>query len=142
MPKAAARKTRESTPQPVPVDVPLFELRIDWNSMPLLEAQQWYAKLKAEFENAGRILNARASNKLSEGYECFMAGKSVNGTKACAKGITHSGIPRGVDYSYRDPETGLLCVARICSERCWILYNQFRIDQRRERYIAEAEANR
>jgi hypothetical protein len=131
MPKAAKQ------PQPqVRTELPIgLYINIPWNTMDVIEAQQWYAKLKLEFENAGRILNERTFQKANEAsYECFMAGKPL----CCKKGVKHMGIPRGLDNSYKDPETGLYKPVRVCSENCWIRYQDQRVRERREQYLKEA----
>ena len=92
-------------------------VEVDWNHIPMPEAQQFYAHLKAEFENAGRILNARSMERIS-GYDCFMCHKHFNGN------------PGFTDYSYIDPKTGLSPRVDCCGELCVINYHKFRIDMR------------
>jgi hypothetical protein len=109
---------------------PMLEINIPWSTMDLLEAQQWYAKLKAELERAGSILNTRLCDT-GDAYVCFMAGKPG----ACPKGVVRTGRPAGIDSAHKD-KNGLLKPAKICSERCWILYQKQLIDERREREMA------
>ena len=109
----------------------LVRVEVPWNTMPMLEAQKWYAKLKDEFEKAGAILNARSCAEHEEGYICFMAGKEG----ACKKGVIRTGRPAGIDSSHKNPKTGLMEPVRICSERCWILYQGMLIQERREREL-------
>ena len=141
MPKAAQRVNETgAAPQPPPVaEIPhvLIEVRVDWAKMDMVEAKLWYQRLKTEFENAGNILNARLTRIHAQNWTCFMAGK----VGCCKKGITHSGIPRGTDLEYKDPETQLTKPVRVCSELCWLRYQDERITERRNRYIAEAAAN-
>jgi hypothetical protein len=98
---------------------------VDWNGLPMDEAQAAYAILRKEFEKAGSVLNAR-SMPVPGSYICFM----------CKK--THLGEPRGKDYSYRNPETGLMQVVEICGELCWEHYNRLRIAERKEREMRTA----
>ena len=102
---------------------------VDWANIPLGEGQQFYAQLKAEFERAGRILNARSMERTS-GYTCFM----------CKKFFT--GNPGFTDYSYTDPETGLSPRIDCCGELCVINYNAMRINQRHARDVARAQQER
>lgn len=107
---------------------------VDWQNIGMPEAQQLYAKLKEEFERAGRILNSRLMHlEDSEFYECFMAGKP----NCCAKGTKHRLPARGTDYEngFRDPKTGLVMPVRICGENCWIRFQGLLIDERRERNL-------
>ena len=96
-----------------------IEIDVDWQSLPMEHAQTAYAELRKEFEKAGRILNERAMPTPGN-YTCFI----------CKK--THAGDPRGTDYSYINPETGLMEPILICGELCWLRYQEFRIGKRRE----------
>lgn len=109
----------------------LIEINVPWHTIPMLEGQKWYAKLREEFEKAGAILNARSCAEREEGYVCFMAGREG----ACKKGVVRTGRPAGIDSSHKNPKTGLLEPVRICSERCWILYQGQLIQERREREL-------
>lgn len=102
---------------------------VDWEHVPLQRGQEFYAQLKAEFERAGRILNARSMERTS-GYTCFM----------CKKFFT--GNPGFTDYSYTDPETGLSPRIDCCGELCVINYNAMRINQRHARDVARAQQER
>lgn len=113
-------------------DRDLIEVNVPWNTVPMLEGQRYYAKLKAEFERAGAILNARNCAEGEDGYVCFMAGKEGG----CKKGVIRKGRPAGIDSSHKNPKTGLLEPVRICSERCWILYQGQMIEERRARELA------
>jgi hypothetical protein len=106
-----------------------FDLDIDWARMDLREAVVYYARLKKEFELAGRTLNQRTTVMDEEKWQCFMNGRPGG----CKKGVYYTRRPAGVDADYRDPITGLNFPARICSERCWSLYQQLRIEERRKR---------
>lgn len=106
---------------------PSIVIEVDWAQMPMLEAQQFYAHLKDEFEKAGRILNARSMERVS-GYTCFMCHKHFNGN------------PGFTDHSYIDPKTGLSPRVDCCGELCVINYHKMRIDQNlgaRQRQAAE-----
>lgn len=98
-------------------DVQSINVNVDWEHIPMPAAQTFYAHLRAEFEKAGKILNAR-SNAHFSGYDCFMCKKHFNGN------------PGFTDYSYRDPETGLSPRVDCCGELCVINYHKFRIDMR------------
>lgn len=140
MPKAAQREKTGDAPQAPPVAaIPpeLIAIRVDWKTIDLIEGRLWYQRLKTEFENAGRILNSRLTKIEAQNWTCFMAGKPG----CCKKGITHNGIPRGTDLEYKDPESGLTKPVRTCSELCWLRYQDERIKERRDRYLAEAAAN-
>jgi hypothetical protein len=104
-------------------------VQVDWQHLPMLEAQKFYACLKTEFETAGRILNAR-SMEASAGYQCFMCKRHF------------SGQPKFTDHSYVDPETGLSPRVDCCGELCVINYNAMRINQRHERDVARAAEER
>lgn len=96
-----------------------FTFDVNWKTLPMEEAQRAYAELKAEFERAGTVLNARSMPTPGH-YTCFI----------CKK--TRAGDPRGTDYSYINPETGLMQPILICGELCWLRYQEFRIGKRRE----------
>lgn len=139
-----ARKLKGTVGDPIPPGTqiaritPLQQIteseEINWQTLPMAEAQQLYAKLKDRFERVGKILNARAmASTQIEFYECFMAGRD----KCCAKGTKHRMPARGTDYEngHKDPKTGLVTPVLICSENCWIRYQGLLIDERRERNL-------
>lgn len=97
-----------------------IHVNVDWGRLPMPEAQTAYAKLKAELERAGTILNGR-SMPTPGSYICFMCKKS------------HLGDPRGKDFSYKNQKTGLMQVVEICGENCWRSYQELLITERRER---------
>lgn len=102
---------------------------VDWDTLPMVDAQQFYAHLKAEFERAGKILNERSMRHLS-GYTCFMCKKYFQGN------------PGFTDYSYVDPQTGLCPRVDCCGELCVINYNAMRIGQRHQRSVLQAQHER
>jgi hypothetical protein len=93
---------------------------VDWEKLPMLEAQNAYVALKKQFERAGFIMNQRSMPERGS-YICFICKQK------------HLGDPRGKDYSYTDPKTGLMQVVEICGERCWIGYQELRIKERKDR---------
>jgi hypothetical protein len=105
---------------------PQIIVNVDWHGISMAEAQGLYAHIKAEFEKAGKILNARSMAE-KDGYTCYMCKKQFGGR------------PGMTDYSYRDPDTGLFPRIDLCGELCVIRWHQFRIDQRRDRFIQEAK---
>jgi hypothetical protein len=114
---------------PVSHFVDHITIEVDWEHIPMNEGQQFYAHLKSEFENAGKILNARSMERTS-GYTCFMCKKHF------------AGNPGFTDHSYQDPATGLFPRVDCCGELCVINYNSFRINQRHQRELARAAAER
>lgn len=104
-------------------------ITINWDTLPMMEAQHFYAALKSEFERAGRILNARSMARTS-GYTCFMCKKHFDGN------------PGFTDFSYVDPATGLSPRIDCCGELCVINYNAMRINQRHQRSLAQAQQER
>jgi hypothetical protein len=139
MPRRIPEKTNGSPGEIIDAEyaeVPSIEVAVDWHGMPMLEAEQWYMRLRAEFERAGGILNARRCSENEAGYVCFMAGKE----NACKEGVIRTGRPAGIDSSYRDPKTGLFTPVRICSERCWVLYQGQLIQERKDRELARERA--
>jgi hypothetical protein len=106
-----------------------INIEVDWDHLPMPEAQQFYAHLKSEFEKAGRILNARSMARIS-GYTCFMCKNHFEGD------------PKFTDHSYVDIETGLSPRVDCCGELCLIKYNAMRINQRHELDMKRAEAQR
>ena len=112
-----------------PLDVTSISVNVDWDRIPLLDAQQFYAHLKEEFERAGRILNARSMQRVA-GYTCFMCKKHFDGN------------PGFTDYSYTDPASGLSPRVDCCGELCVINYNAMRINQRHQRDVARAQQER
>ena len=92
-------------------------ISVDWEHLPMPEAQTADAKLRKEFERAGEILNSRSMPDPGS-YTCYMC-ESV-----------HLGDPRGKDDSYIHPRTGLAERVRICGENCWLAYMDFRIKER------------
>jgi len=131
---AAIRKQKEPLAPPAVAALaekkPILVVEVDWANMPVLLAQNYYAKLKAHFEKAGAILNARTTGSNAE-WICYMSDKS----KDCpTKGQLHNTLPKSIDNSHIDPKTGLIQVVRLCSEICHIRYQQILIDERREKY--------
>jgi hypothetical protein len=118
---------------------------VDWENIPLADARILYGQLKAEFDKAGTILNARAMPAQNERYVCFIcpctcAKKSTSvyaedHEEDCKK--IHPGEARGKDDAYRDPKTGLYVPIRICGERHWIEYQNMRIQERYQRNARE-----
>jgi hypothetical protein len=106
-----------------------IDIEVDWEHLPMQEAQQFYAHLKSEFERAGRILNARSMERTS-GYTCFMCKKHFDGN------------PGFTDHSYVDPKTGLSPRVDCCGELCVINYNAMRINERHQRSMARAQQER
>ena len=107
----------------------VITITVDWQAVPIPEGQLAYAILKAEFEKAGRILNARTMERL-EGYTCFMCHKHFQGR------------PGFVDHSFLDPDTGLAKLVECCGELCVINYNKYRIELRLAHNLEVAEAQR
>jgi hypothetical protein len=103
----------------IPRNIPMssIDIKVDWEHIDMPSAQQLYAHLKAEFEKAGKILNARSSER-TMGFTCFMCKKHF------------AGNPGFTDYSYIDPATGLSPRVDCCGELCVINYHKFRIDMR------------
>jgi len=114
---------------PVSHFVDHITIEVDWEHIPMNEGQQFYAHLKSEFENAGKILNARSMQRTS-GYDCFMCGKHFEGQ------------PKYTDHSYKDPTTGLVPTIYCCGEHCVILFNAKVIQERHQRELARAAAER
>jgi hypothetical protein len=133
MPRVAKKDIRPVAPNPIPPAVIpkpwSITVQVDWGTLAMPEAQQAYAQLKSHFEKAGAILNARAMPTDNK-YVCYMAGKD----KCCPVGVVHDGQPRFIDYSRKNPKTGLMEVVKICSENCSIRYNNVLIEERREKY--------
>jgi hypothetical protein len=122
------------TPTPPPPESDTLDqshiiIEVDWDHLPMSEAQQFYAHLKENFERAGKILNARSMERTS-GYTCFMCHKHFQGN------------PGFTDHSYIDPQTGLSPRVDCCGELCVINYNSFRINERHQRQLAQAAAQR
>ena len=106
--------------KPLPEPEPIIVVEVDWTNLPFDKARSLYANLKAEFEKAGRILNAR-SMPTGDYYTCFI----------CK--TRHFGEPRGKDYSRQDPATRLMTPVLICGEACWLKYQQLCIGERKAR---------
>lgn len=111
------------------VEKSFIAVEVDWERIPVSEGQSFYAQLKAEFEKAGRILNARSMQRTS-GYTCFMCGEHFEGQ------------PKYTDHSYTDPKTGLVPTVYCCGEHCVILFNAKVIGERHARELARAEQER
>jgi hypothetical protein len=121
---------------PAPTRSAALVIDVDWNGLPMQDAKNLYSELQRQYEAAGKILNARAMTEgTSEFYECFMAGKD----KCCPKGNKYRMPPRGQDYEngVKDPRTGLVTPVRICSENCWIRFQDLLIKARRDRFLNE-----
>lgn len=116
-------------PESLKYNVSRIVVEVDWEHIPFQEGQQFYAHLKAEFERAGKILNARSMERTS-GYTCFMCKKHFNGN------------PGFTDHSYVDPQTGLSPRVDCCGELCVINYNAMRINQRHQRDVVRAQQER
>jgi hypothetical protein len=104
-------------------------IKVEWETLPIQEAQQFYAALKVEFERAGKILNGRLMAE-HEGYTCFMCH------------TYHEGRPGMTDLSYQDPKTGLFPRVDLCGELCVVNYHKLRIDMRTAKHIDEAAQQR
>lgn len=104
-------------------------IEVDWEHLPMQVAQEFYAYLKVEFERAGKTLNTRLMTR-TESFTCFMCKKTFNGR------------PGFTDHSYIDPATGLSPRVDCCGELCVINYNSFRINQRHQKELAKAAAER
>lgn len=105
-------------------------IEVDWEHLPMPEAQQLYAHLKDEFEKAGKILNAR-ENRRNAGYTCFTCKQYFEG------------LPHFVDYSYIDPSTGLNVRVECCrDEHCSREYHEMRIRERTKAHLREAAEQR
>lgn len=148
---AVAKKSTKQQPPPDLAAVierkPVLVVDVDWSTMPVLLAQQYYAQLKAHFEKAGAILNARTTGSNGQ-WVCYMADKStrIDGktkkpipSDCPTQGQVLNILPRFTDYSHVDNKTGLIDPVRICSEICSIRYNQILIDERREKYAPKRE---
>lgn len=107
----------------------IINIVVDWDNIPMPEAQQLYAQIQAEFNRAGRILNARSMARY-EGYTCFMCHKQFKGN------------PGFTDLSFISPETGLMVRVDCCGELCVIRYNEKRIEMRIKKNLAQAELER
>ena len=106
---------------------PTIAVSVDWQNLPMRLAEPLYQQLKREFEKAGSILNARHSAE-QDGYTC----------KICRNRRT--GRPGMTDLSWRNPDTGLFERVDLCSEFCVVRWNEYRINERRDREIAAREA--
>jgi len=121
----SGRSAIQSGDKVIPVSDWEISIRVDWEHLPMQQAQTAYASLRKEFEKAGSILNAR-SMPTPGTYKCFM----------CKQ--THVGQPRGTDYSYINADTGLMEPVLICGEKCWLDYQRLRIKERREREMPQS----
>ena len=108
---------------------PRIAVDVDWEHIPMQDGQKFYAQLKAEFEHAGKVLNARSMERIS-GYTCFMCKKHFQGN------------PGFTDFSYVDPKTGLSPRVDCCGELCVINYNAMRINERHQRDIVRGQQER
>lgn len=110
----------------------VMQIDVDWQFLPMGEAQQFYARLKDALEKAGSILNARSMPE-GEFYLCYMAGRP----KCCDKGRLYRRPAKFRDYENgpADPKTGLVIPVEICGENCSIRYNDILIQARRERHM-------
>lgn len=149
MPRTAtAKKPKEEIPPAVPgITAPVPErwvihIEVDWQNLPMPQAQEAYAFLQKAHQDAGKILNARSSPQKAEQWRCFMAGTPG----ACELGKIYDTRPVFEDRSrvapkggHHDPVTGdytapgLAVPVKICSERCYHIYNALLIAERRER---------
>jgi hypothetical protein len=128
----AVTTTQTFTGTPLPgriIEESQIAVDVDWEHIPMQEGQQFYAHLKAEFERAWKILNARSMQRTS-GYTCFMCKKHFDGN------------PGFTDHSYVDPKTGLSPRVDCCGELCVINYNAMRINERHQRNVAQAQQER
>lgn len=146
MPRGQYDRTRFKKPdeQPVTQITNPIVVAVDWNTVPMVEGRLHYATLKAEFEKAGTILNARSMPHADLRYACFMCECTCPAQSAsvypedhdqdCKK--IHPGEARGKDDSYVGPD-GLRVPVRICGELHWVLYQKLLIDERRQRNVRE-----
>jgi hypothetical protein len=112
--------------QVLAIESPAIRVSIDWQNIPISEGQSFYAILKNEFEKAGRILNSRLMAE-QDGFTCKMCGKHFQGR------------PGMTDLSWQDPETHCFPRVDLCGEVCVRNWDIFRTEQRRAKYIREAE---
>lgn len=122
----------------IPTEIPVtsvahytnhIHIDVDWDHLPMTDAQASYAVVKKEFEKAGKILNAR-SMASTNGYTCFQCHKHFNGN------------PGFTDLSYVNPQTGLSERVDCCGELCVINYHKRRIDMRVAKNIQQAAEER
>jgi len=117
-------------------------VNVDWQNLPLQLARNAFEQLSKEYETAAKILNERATTKPGEQFSCFMAGKP----NCCQIGKVYSNMPRFTDLAYKAPRggykdlrtgqitpEGLAVRVDICSENCYMRYNEVLIAERRER---------
>jgi hypothetical protein len=123
--KATAGPPKQMLDQVLKIDHDSITVSVDWQNLPMQQAEAFYAILKNEYEKAGKILNSRHSAE-HDGYYCFMCRKHF------------SGRPGMTDLSYQDPKTGLFPRVDLCGELCVVNYHKLRIDMRTAKHIDEA----
>jgi hypothetical protein len=115
---------RESQPAIMPKPVGKLqsvEIHVDWDSIPLTEAQRLFGLLRDTVNHAGKILN----NRLMEPKTSPCGGSSGAG---CGKLISDLEA-KGSDASYTNSQ-GLIEKILLCSELCWNGYQRKRLDDK------------
>jgi hypothetical protein len=102
-------------------------INVDWENLSIEEAQSAYATLQAEIQKAGKILNARTTRQPDK--KCWYCKKPIPDGKEAFK-----------DDGYHDPKNkGMIIPIRCCSEPCYIHYHEFRIKERRDKFIEQQQ---
>lgn len=97
---------------PVVASAPVIDIRIDWNTIPLTQAQNLFGKLKTELDKAARAMNQRLSDRPS--FPCSGPGCGT---------LIKDGEEKFKDCAY-------VPARYICSEKCYMAYQQVEMQRR------------
>ena len=114
-PRAPVMDSRRAAPEEIKAEdfaVPVIDIRIDWNTIPLTQAQNLFGKLKAELDKAARVMNQRLSDRPS--FPCSGPG--------CGTLIK--------DGEEKFKDCAFVPARYICSEKCYMNYQQVEMQRR------------
>lgn len=97
---------------PEVASAPVIDIRIDWNTIPLTQAQNLFGKLKAELDKAARVMNQRLSDRPS--FPCSGPGCGI---------LIKDGEEKFKDCAF-------VPARYICSEKCYMNYQQVEMQRR------------
>jgi hypothetical protein len=114
---AAGKMRHKPVPAPIPITKPepvaepIIKVNVDWDRVELTQAEAAFTMLKRELDRAAHAINQRRSQRAS--FPCAGPGCS---------NMIRDGEEKFKDNSRVDRNTGLLSVAYVCSEPCYMGY--------------------
>jgi hypothetical protein len=108
---AAKHRNRDKTTSPKQVDKPAAAPKFDWWHSPLQECEDALISLRDQWQKANEIVSTRQAQVPRKKWFCHVCGKEME-----------DGQWKFKDDSRRDPQTGLVSPAVVCSITCYTKY--------------------